>query len=222
MFRCTLAQGFTRRYTGRAVVASVALALAACASDIDRETVDRAAATHAESAAHEHEAAAARVAATHEHGDAQPTPAHDDHADAGAHASAHGQAHRGSEPLVRRMELDSGRKWPTDQPLRDGMARMQAAFDADHAAIHAGTQSDAAYGTLAGRVQREVDQIVAQCQLPPAADAQLHYVVADLLQGAAWMRGEDPARTRHQGAALVHGALRAYEQHFDAAREGAR
>jgi hypothetical protein len=29
------------------------------------------------------------------------------------------------------------------------------------------------------------------------------------------MRGQDPARTRHDGAALVHGALIAYGKYFD-------
>jgi hypothetical protein len=29
------------------------------------------------------------------------------------------------------------------------------------------------------------------------------------------MRGQDPQRSRHDGAALVHGALRAYGQFFD-------
>jgi hypothetical protein len=29
------------------------------------------------------------------------------------------------------------------------------------------------------------------------------------------MRGKEPARTRHDGAALVHGALIAYGKYFD-------
>jgi len=37
-------------------------------------------------------------------------------------------------------------------------------------------------------------------------------VVADLPQGVSVMRGEDPKRTRHGGAALVHGALHACGQ----------
>lgn len=42
----------------------------------------------------------------------------------------------------------------------------------------------------------------------------LHFVVADLLQGVSLMRGKDIARSRHDGAALVHGALKAYGQYF--------
>jgi hypothetical protein len=40
-------------------------------------------------------------------------------------------------------------------------------------------------------------------------------VIADLSQGALLMRGQDPARSRHDGAALVHGALIAYGKYFD-------
>jgi hypothetical protein len=49
----------------------------------------------------------------------------------------------------------------------------------------------------------------------PAADANLHYVIADLLRGAGLMRGQDPERSPNDGAALVHGALGAYGRYFD-------
>ena len=127
----------------------------------------------------------------------------------------HGQAHAGESALVANLELDAGKRWPTDASLRSGMAAIRAAFDADHPAIHAGQQSDAQYEGLAGRIEREVNEIVANCMLPPAADAQLHYVVGDLLQGVALMRGADPGKSRHDGAARVHGALRAYGKYFD-------
>ena len=116
---------------------------------------------------------------------------------------------------VANLQLDDDKKWATDASLRAGMAAIQAAFDADHPAIHAGTATDAQYDALAGSIEAQVNSIVANCKLPPAADANLHYVIADLLQGVSLMRGEDPQRTRHDGAALVHGALRAYPKYFD-------
>jgi hypothetical protein len=123
--------------------------------------------------------------------------------------------HGGSGALVQNLQLDHGKKWPTDASLRAGMAHIRAAFDADHAAIHAGKETDDAYAALAGRIEQEVNTIVANCRLAPDADAQLHYVVGDLLQGVGLMRGGDPAKTRHDGAALVHGALIAYGKYFD-------
>ena len=129
--------------------------------------------------------------------------------------SGHEQMHHPSGAAVTQLQLDDGKKWPTDPSLQSGMAAIQAAFDADHPAIHAGEETDAQYAALAGRIEAQVKAIVASCKLPPAADANLHFVIADLLQGVSLMRGEDPQRTRHDGAALVHGALLAYPKYFD-------
>jgi hypothetical protein len=121
----------------------------------------------------------------------------------------------GSSGAVAQLQLKDGQKWQTDTPLRRGMANIRAAFDADHPAIHAGKQTDDQYAALATRIDQQVQSIVANCRLPADADANLHFVIADLLQGISLMRGEDTARSRHDGAALVHGALQAYGQYFD-------
>ena len=140
---------------------------------------------------------------------AAPAPALAQH----QHDSEH--QHDTSSAAVANLKLDGEKKWATDASLRSGMASIRAAFEADHPAIHAGKETDAQYDALAGRIEREVNSIVANCKLPPAADANLHYVVADLMQGVNLMRGGDPQRTRHDGAALVHGALKAYGKYFD-------
>jgi hypothetical protein len=131
--------------------------------------------------------------------------------------SEHEHAHDHAQAAVGQLKLNDGEKWATDAPLRAGMAAIESAFEADHAAIHAGTATNAQYEALAGRIEAQVNSIVANCKLPPDADANLHYVIADLSQGVSLMRGGDAARTRHDGAALVHGALRAYDTFFDAA-----
>jgi hypothetical protein len=133
------------------------------------------------------------------------------------HALAQHQHHakHGSGGAVTQLQLKDGQKWQTDASLRQGMANIRAAFDTDHPAIHAGEQTDAQYTALATRIDEQVKSIVANCRLPADADANLHFVVADLLQGVSLMRGEDTARSRHDGAALVHGALNAYGRYFD-------
>jgi len=127
----------------------------------------------------------------------------------------HEHEHDPGATAVASIELDAGRRWATDASLRAGMADIRAAFDADHPAIHDGKQTDAQYEALASRIELQVNSIVANCRLPPQADANLHYLIADLSQGVSLMRGQDPARSRHDGAALVHGALRAYVEFFD-------
>ena len=140
---------------------------------------------------------------------AAPAPAQAQHEHEGGHQ------HGTSSAAIANLRLDGEKKWATDASLRSGMASIHAAFEADHPAIHAGKETDAQYDALAARIDEQVNSIVANCRLPPAADANLHYVVADLMQGVNLMRGGDPQRTRHDGAALVHGALRAYPKFFD-------
>ncbi|MBV6416994.1 MAG: hypothetical protein CMLOHMNK_01614 [Steroidobacteraceae bacterium] len=131
-------------------------------------------------------------------------PAETDHAE-----------HSTGGAAIEQLALDAGHKWATDAPLRAGMAAIHEAFDADHAAIDAGSMGDAQYDALAGRIDAQVQDIIRNCKLPPAADANLHYIIADLTRGAQEMRGGAPARTRHDGAVLVHGALDAYGKFFD-------
>ena len=121
----------------------------------------------------------------------------------------------GSGGAVAQLQLKDGQKWQTDASLRSGMTNIRAAFDADHPAIHAGKQTDAQYDALATRIDQQVKSIVANCRLPEDADSNLHLIVADLLHGVSLMRGEDQTRSRHDGAALIHGALNAYGQYFD-------
>jgi hypothetical protein len=136
------------------------------------------------------------------------------HAPASAETPEHAHA-QSAAAAVTGLKLDGSRKWQTDAPLRAGMANVRRAFDADHAAIHAGRETDAQYDALAGTIQREVDGIVRACRLPPAADANLHLVIADLLAGVQMLRGQVDGASRHDGAARVHGALLAYGKFFD-------
>ena len=52
-------------------------------------------------------------------------------------------------------------------------------------AAHKGTISAAEYAALAAKVEVEVGNIVANCKLPPQADAMLHIVLSDLAGGGA-------------------------------------
>ena len=66
--------------------------------------------------------------------------------------------------------------------------------------IHAGQFTSAEYIALADRLQEQVDYVTANCKLPEEADAQLHIVLAEVLEGMDTMK---------TGADQVQGALRA-------------
>jgi hypothetical protein len=112
------------------------------------------------------------------------------------------------------LELDQGKKWSTDAPLRQGMSAIRDAVAADHHAIHGGDETAAQYAALAAKIDAQIAHIVTNCKLPPAADAQLHVVLGEIIAGSESMKRSDQAE-RRAGAVKVIGALATYPQYFD-------
>jgi hypothetical protein len=130
-----------------------------------------------------------------------PVLAANDHA-----AHAHGAA---------TLQLNEGKKWETDAPLRQSMGNIRQAMAAALHEIHEDRLPAKKYGALANKVKHEVSQIVAQCKLAPAADAQLHLIVAELLEGADQMAGKVKGVKRQSGAIRIIGALDNYATYFE-------
>lgn len=129
-----------------------------------------------------------------------------------ATAAEHEHDHHGHGPA--KLQLNQGKKWPTDEALRRNMAAMSADFSARVHAIHKGKLSADEYAALGKGVESRIADIVAQCKLAPEADAMLHLVVADLLAAADVMQGKakgQPAAGAHQAVT----ALNDYGRHFD-------
>ncbi|MEO8159014.1 MAG: hypothetical protein ABI648_14550 [Betaproteobacteria bacterium] len=116
---------------------------------------------------------------------------------------------------THQLTLDAGKKWATDQPLRKGMETIRNAVAAETKAIHAGKQTDAGYDALAGKVDAQVGYIVQNCKLKPEADAQLHVLIGEIMQGVDIMRGKDPLAKRAQGAEKIVTAFNTYPKYFD-------
>lgn len=114
-----------------------------------------------------------------------------------------------------KLELNNGKKWATDAPLRKGMENIRNSIDAVHHEVHENKLSAAKYGELAKKVHGEVEGIIAGCKLDPKADAQLHLVIADILEGVETMEGKTKKVKRQAGALKVGSALEKYAGHFD-------
>jgi hypothetical protein len=127
-------------------------------------------------------------------------------------ADAHKHDH-GAAPA--KLELNNGKKWATDAPLRQGMENIRKLMQASLHDIHENRLSAAKYGALAKQVDAEVGGIVANCKLEPKADAQLHLVIADIGEGAEAMAGKSKQAKRQAGAVKVLGALDKYGAHFE-------
>jgi hypothetical protein len=113
------------------------------------------------------------------------------------------------------LTLDAGKKWMTDTPLRQAMTNIRNAVSDAVPAIHADKYSASEYETLAKKIDSEIGYIVRNCQLKPAADAQLHLVLARILEGIAAMEGKTEDVTRQSGAVSVMRALKDYNIYFD-------
>jgi hypothetical protein len=130
----------------------------------------------------------------------------------GLAADAHSHGH---EAGAAKLQLDHGRKWATDEPLRRGMSAIREIVHGAPPALHKGTAKPQAYAEVGNRVEAQVGNIVKECKLPPEADAQLHIVVADLIAGADAMKEAKDAKAGRAGLVKVDGALQAYARYFD-------
>ncbi|MCM8594841.1 hypothetical protein [Accumulibacter sp.] len=120
--------------------------------------------------------------------------------------------HAAGEPS--RLSLDHGRKWATDAPLRSGMSEIRQALAAKLEGIHKRALTPAEYRALGVTVEAQVAGIVAECKLAPAADANLHLIVAELSAGADALQGKSAVEPA-VGALQTVQAVNRYGQYFD-------
>jgi hypothetical protein len=116
-------------------------------------------------------------------------------------AAEHGHGQHGDKPG---LHLNAGKRWPTDGALRQGMEDIRT--------IMAEAPARPDYGRMGVAIEAKTDAIVLNCKLGPEADAQLHLILAGLIDGAQAMKGSKHPK---DGASLVHGALKDYGQFFD-------
>lgn len=112
------------------------------------------------------------------------------------------------------LQLDNGKKWNTDAPLRRGMGAIRTLVDKVPHALHAGTGKPEAYAALGAKIEAETAKIIAECKLEPKADAMLHLVVADLLAGAETLKQPQPGESQRDGLLKVAKALDDYGKFF--------
>jgi hypothetical protein len=129
-----------------------------------------------------------------------------------AAADEHKHEHGAAE--VHKLSLNHGKKWPTDEPLRKGMAEIRNLVEAQHAGIHTGTLKPAEYAALGEGIEAQVGYVVANCKLDPKADANLHVVLEEVLEGVEAMKGKEKKSPR-AGAGKVVAALNEYGRYFD-------
>ena len=115
---------------------------------------------------------------------------------------------------IHTLTLNQGQKWATDDPLRKGMTEIRTLVEAQHAGIHKGRLKPAEYAALGEKIEAQVGYVVANCKLDPKADANLHVIIEEILEGVGAMKGEEKKSPR-AGAGKVVSALNEYGKYFD-------
>ena len=124
-------------------------------------------------------------------------------------------AHDHGKSAPHKLELNAGKKWGTDDALRKAMSGIQASVTQTLPAAHAGKASAADYDAFGKDVTAQVTYMVENCKLDPQADAQLHIIVADLMNGVEAAQGKQGEKKRASGVVKVAQAANAYGKHFD-------
>lgn len=122
---------------------------------------------------------------------------------------AHGAAAK------HKIELNAGKKWATDDPLRQAMMAIHASVDVTLPKAHLGKATTADYDAFSKDVNTQVAYIVQNCKLDPKADAQLHTVIADMLAGAEAAAGTQKGKGRAAGVVQIAQGLNTYGKYFD-------
>lgn len=122
--------------------------------------------------------------------------------------------HQHDAAAPSKLVLDHDKKWSTDEPLRKHMGEIRAALAAKQQGIHKGTLTPEDYKALGTLVEARVAAIVAECKLAPAADANLHLIVAELVAGADAMQGKSKVKPV-AGAVQAVRAVNQYGKYFD-------
>lgn len=126
--------------------------------------------------------------------------------------AATGHAH---EHDTHVLELNAGKKWATDDPLRQGMTKIRDAVDAKLSAVHDGKMSAAQYAALSGEIDAQIAHIVQNCKLDPKADEVLHVILADLMEGSEILQGKMAELNRSAGIVKIVHSLEQYGNYFE-------
>lgn len=129
-------------------------------------------------------------------------------------ALAQNHDHSHGTPAPAQLTLNNGQKWITDDNLKKGMRRIRDALAAQLPAIHANKATTKQYRALAKKVNSQIEFMVQNCKLEPAADAALHILLGDIIAGADAMKLKQGSEAR-EGAVKILFALDNYETYFD-------
>ncbi|GAB2543532.1 MULTISPECIES: hypothetical protein [unclassified Simplicispira] len=124
-------------------------------------------------------------------------------------------AHDHGKSAPHKLELNAGKKWGTDDALRQAMSTIHQTVSQTLPTAHSGKAKVADYEAFGKDVTAQITYIVENCKLDPKADEQLHIIVADMMSGVEAAEGKEGEKKRAAGVVKVAQAANAYGKHFD-------
>lgn len=129
-----------------------------------------------------------------------------------ASAQDHSHSHDHGKPA--QLALDNGKKWATDDNLRQSMSLIRDALTTVLPAIHSGKVTAEQYRALAQKTNDQIAFIAKNCKLDQKTDAMLHLVLAEIIAGTDAMTAHDNSKAR-KGAEKIAHTLDNYGVYFD-------
>ncbi|WP_417666115.1 hypothetical protein [Pseudidiomarina sp.] len=110
------------------------------------------------------------------------------------------------------LELNQGKRWTIDESLHIGMTSLKREIEINLEAIHNNQFSAVQYQELAGSLNDHLNFLFKNCKLEPKADAQLHILLARIMNGVEQIKSDD---NQKQGVVLIIQSLQEYPVYFE-------
>jgi hypothetical protein len=127
-------------------------------------------------------------------------------------ARGHDHAQNHGDHGAVALTLNAGQRWETDEPLRVGMQHIRDAVAPAMAGPDRLNLNQEEARILADSVQKNVSYLIQNCKLEPAADANLHLLITELMTGSAVVAADPQSR---EGAMKLIHALAEYPGYFN-------
>jgi hypothetical protein len=123
--------------------------------------------------------------------------------------------HKHDAAMHTKLELNDGKKWSSDETLRQAMNNIRSNVETALPAIHNGKFTPAQYDALGKEITGQIAFIVQNCKLDPKADEQLHMVIGAIVSGVDTATARQSKHKRAHGVQRIAEALNNYGKYFD-------
>lgn len=113
------------------------------------------------------------------------------------------------------IQLDHGKKWATDIALRKGMDEIRKIITPHFSEVQKNVVNSEVVASMANKIDSQIQFIFKNCKLPPKADAQLHILIMQMMDGVKKMKDLSKPSEQRAGVLKTVEAINSYGEHFD-------